>query len=47
MHDFLNVPEAVIKFGLNSVTDTLPTPERLLQWNATDYRSGRRVIDDQ
>jgi hypothetical protein len=46
MHHFLNMSAAEAKFAMNSLTDTLPTPQQLLKWKGKDYRSGRTVVDD-
>jgi hypothetical protein len=46
MPHFLKLNETELKFALNSLADTLPTPQRLFQWGVKDYRSGRRLISD-
>jgi hypothetical protein len=46
MKHFLKMSNAEVKFAMNSMTDTLPTPQRLLQWKVADYRSGRHLVSD-
>ncbi len=43
---FLNMSQAEVRFAANSLTDTLPTPQRLVQWKVSDFRSGSHLVND-
>jgi hypothetical protein len=43
-NSFIKLSRHEIKFGIDSILDTVATTQRLKQWGVTDYRSGKHDI---